>query len=76
MIDPDDKLTKVELERIIRAVRVVRDDVVERKLLLQERELRHGDGHVREAILICENDIFVLTSATAKLWHMLLSHVP
>lgn len=69
----DDKLSKVELERVVRACRVVRDEIIERKLILQERELMHGDGHVREAILTCENEAFVLTAAISKLWKQLIS---
>ena len=67
----DEPLSKIELERLIRVARIARDDVVERKLLLQERELTHGNGHVRESILACENEAFILTSAIAKLWVML-----
>lgn len=67
-------LNKLELERLIRVARHARDDIVSQKLLLQERELTIGDGdlrHVRETILTCENEVFVLTSAIAKLWRML-----
>lgn len=72
MMDPPEKLGKIELERLIRCARVCRDQIYEAKLLMQERELSHGDGYVREAILTYENDIFVLTSAIAKLWALLL----
>lgn len=69
-------LSKLELERLIRCARLCRDQVQEQKLLLQEKELVHGNGHVREAVLTCENDIYVLTSAVAKLWQMLHAHPP
>lgn len=58
----------MELEAMVRAVRQVRDDTVEKKLQLQERELMLGNGHVREAILLCENQAYLLTSCISKLW--------
>jgi hypothetical protein len=74
MSTPPETLNKLELERLIRVARAARDDVVSQKLLMQERELTIGDGdirHVRETILTCENEVFILTSAIAKLWRML-----
>lgn len=71
VIEPRDKLTMVEIERLIRCARACRDEMIERKLQLQEKELQRGNGHTREAILACENDCFLLTSAVAKLWNLL-----
>lgn len=71
-LGPNDPLTKLEYERIIRACRKERDEMVERKLLLQERGLTLGDGVVAEALLALENDSYVLTAAIAKLWVMML----
>jgi hypothetical protein len=65
---PTDPMTKVELERVIRVCRAARDEIVVRKFQLQERELTHGDGHVKEAILTCENEAYLLTTAIAKMW--------
>lgn len=56
---------------MVRIVRSARDDFVERKLQLQERELMIGDGHVREAILAAENEIYILTNIVTKLWRLL-----
>lgn len=72
----DDHFTKLELETMVRAVRQIRDTMVERKLLLQERELSHGDGHVREAILLCENQAYLLTNCIAKLWRQIYPVMP
>ena len=66
-----EELSKVEMEALIRAARQVRDNVMEKKLLLQEKELGVGDGPTAEAILHCENEIFVLTCGVAKLWRKL-----
>lgn len=71
MTTKETTLSKVELERVIRVLRAGRDDIIEKKLMLQERELTHGDGHVREAILACENESFLLTQALSKLWRQL-----
>jgi len=73
-IEPRGHLVRIEIERVIRCVRKERDQVIESKLLLQERELTVGDGDrmlVNESILACHNDIFILTSCIAKLWNML-----
>lgn len=72
-------LSNIELETLIRVARAARDEIQVRKFELQERELTIGDGHVREAILACENQAFVLTQTVAKLWILLnerSSHVP
>lgn len=73
-IEPRDHLVRIELERVIRCVRKERDQVIESKLLLQERELTVGNGDramINEALLACHNDIFILTSCISKLWNML-----
>lgn len=72
----DDNFSKIELEAMVRAVRQVRDEVAEKKLQLQERELSHGDGHVREAILLCENQAYLLTNCIAKLWRQIYPVLP
>lgn len=66
-----EQLSNLELETLIRVARAARDTIQVRKFELQERELTVGDGHVREAILACENQAFVLTQVVAKLWIML-----
>jgi len=70
-IDEEPRLTKIEIERLLRVARVARDEVITRRLQLEERELQYGDGHVREAILSCANEEFVLAGAIAKLWRQL-----
>lgn len=70
------ELSRIELEALIRVSRAARDEIQVRKFELQERELTHGDGHVREAILTCENQAFLLTSVVAKLWIVLNAVVP
>lgn len=71
LIEPAGELTKVELARLIQCARACRDEVWERKLQLGERELQHGNGTTREAILACDNDCFLLDSAISKLWNLL-----
>lgn len=68
----DTVLNKVEVECLIRVARLARDEIVERKFQLVDREMTHGDGHVREAALACENQIFLLSQAIAKLWRQLI----
>jgi len=69
--DPSDHLSKIEIERVLRVARAARDEVITRKMQLQERELTHGNGHVREAILACANEEFLLTTAISKFWRQL-----
>lgn len=61
----------VELETMIRITRQARDRIMDDKLLLQERELSHGQGAAVEAILRCENEIYILTCCIAKMWRKL-----
>lgn len=78
-IEPTDQLGRIELARLIRCARKEREAVLESKLLMQERELTIGNGdrqHLNEAILACENDIFILSSCIAKLWVMLTAARP
>lgn len=63
--------TMLELEHLVRITRMARDEWVERKLQMQERELMIGNGHVREAILAAENEVYILTNIVTKLWRML-----
>lgn len=67
----DEELSLMELECLIRVARTARDAIQVQKFELQERELVHGDGHVREAILACENQAFLITQAVRKLWRIL-----
>lgn len=67
----EQEFTQLELETLIRVTRAARDTVQVRKFELQERELVHGDGHVREAILACENQAWVMTTVVAKLWQVM-----
>jgi len=67
------KLIKIELERLLRIARAARDEVITNRLQLEERELQYGDGRVREAILACANEEFVLSGAISKLWRQLHS---
>lgn len=71
LITDDDGLTRMEMECLIRVARSARDAIMVQKFELQERELVHGDGHVREAILTCENQAFLITQCVRKLWRML-----
>lgn len=66
-----EELSRIEMECLIRVARSARDAIMVQKFELQERELVHGDGHVREAILQCENQAFLITEAVRKLWRML-----
>ncbi len=74
MSEPEEELiglNRLELECAIRVCRAARDEILVRKFELQERELVHGDGHVREAILACENQVFLITQVVTKLWQLL-----
>lgn len=70
------KLTKLEVAHLLRITRAARDQVTEKSLLLQERDLSIGNGLVREAILACENEIFLLTLIITKLWRMEIQPAP
>jgi hypothetical protein len=67
LMQPVDRLTGIELERIILCVRRCRLDVDRSKMELEERHRTHGDGYVSGAILHVDNDLALLTSALVKL---------
>jgi hypothetical protein len=67
LMEPRDRLTAVELDRVLLCVRRCRLDVSYHKMALEEKHRTHGDGHVAEAILHMDNDLALLTSAMVKL---------
>lgn len=67
LMEPRDRLTAVELDRIILCVRRCRLEVDHNKMQLEERHKTHGDGYVSGALLHVDNDLALLTSAIIKL---------
>lgn len=73
-IAPVDKITRVELERLVQCARDCRDRNLEKAMRLTERRLTVGyNVHENEALLALENDNYVLSSAIEKLWALDLS---
>ena len=68
-IEPADRFTRVELQRLVKCARDCREQNTEARILLQERQRTIGYSvHEAEAILSLDNDNYVLTSAIEKLW--------
>lgn len=65
-------LTRIEVERLLRIAREYRDQLQGTKLMLEERHAKHGDGSVREAILIAGNDVYLLEKIITKLWLLIV----
>lgn len=75
-IGPPERLTLVELERVAMCIRLCRLRVDERQMELEEKLKSIGNGYTREAILFCENDMFVLTSSLMKIELMIRHYTP
>lgn len=67
VMQPIDRLTLVELERIILCVRLCKLNIDHNKMSLEERHKTHGDGYVSGALMHVDNDLALLTSALIKL---------
>ncbi len=67
LIEPVDRLTLMELDRIILCMRLCRLNVDHSRMQLEERQKKHGDGYAMDALLHIDNDLFLLTSALIKL---------
>ena len=67
LIEPHDRLTPVEVERIMICVRRCKMEVDENKMRLEEKFKTYQDQATNDAILHLDNDMYVLTSALRKL---------
>lgn len=65
-------LNRLEIERLLRMAREYRDNLQGTRLMLEERHAKHGDGAVREAILVAGNDVYLLEQIIAKLWSLII----
>lgn len=66
--DSETPLTKLECEHIIAVMRRYRDQIVTRRLELQEHERAGYDGITKESIIAATNEIALLSGIIAKLW--------
>lgn len=61
-------LSQLELQHIIVLCRVHRNEMVHKKLGLEEKRRLGWDGPTEEAILAAENELTLLNGLIAKLW--------
>lgn len=71
---PENKLTRMEIEQLIRIMRGAKLMVEGNKMQLEERHAQIGDGYVQDAILQCENELILLKGIIRKLWIELAKH--
>jgi len=68
-------LSKLELHCTLRHMRNVHADLVERQERLSDRRLAHGSDTIAEAaILAVANEMFLVETIIAKLWHIYVTY--